>query len=324
MIGAGGVIVAAGVLLAGAAVAQVATDYPVKPVRMVVPFVAGASYDTIARIIAQPLAEVLRQQIVIDNRAGASGIIGANLVAKAVPDGYTLGMFGNNQLVTSAVNNNLPYNLLADFMPVSRVAALDMVVVVNPALPARSLKELVALLKEKPGQYHYGSGGVAGAPHLATEQFKAMTGTSMVHVPYKGGGLAVTGLVSNEVQVMILNMISVEQQVKAGRLRALAVAAKKRSSLMPEVPTTAEAGVAGYESSQWYGIVAPVRLVKPALDRLVMELKRIAALPDVKAKFATQGADVMVDTPQEFAAFLKQELAVTRKIAADAGIRPEQ
>lgn len=308
----------------GAVMAQTVTGYPAKPVRMVVPFVAGASYDTIARIVAQPLAEAFLQQIVIDNRAGASGIIGANLVAKAVPDGYTLGMFGNNQLITSAVNNNLPYNLLTDFTPVARVAALDMVVVVNPALPARSLKDLIALLKDQPGKYYYGSGGIAGAPHLATEQFKSMTGTNMVHVPYKGGGLAVTGLVSNEVQVMILNMISVEQQVKAGRLRALAVAAKKRSSLMPDVPTTAEAEVPGYESSQWYGIVAPAHLAKAALARLGAELTRVMALPEVKAKMATQGADVQIDTPQEFAAFLNQELAATRKIAADAGIRAEQ
>ena len=238
---------------AGAGAAQTANGYPDRPIRLVVPFVAGASYDTVARIIAQPLADELHQQIVVDNRAGGSGIIGANLVAKGVADGYTLGMFGNNQLITSAVNNKLPYDLLADFTPVARVAKLDMVVVVNPSLPARTLKELIALLKEQPGKYYYGTGGVAGAPHLATEQFKALTGVNVVHVPYKGGGLAVTGLVSNEVQMMILNMISVEQQVKANRLRALAIAAPARSTLLPDVPTTAEAGLPGYVSSQWYG-----------------------------------------------------------------------
>lgn len=303
--------------------AQPTGTYPDKPVRMIVPFVAGASYDTVARIVAQSLSEAWRQQIVIDNRPGASGIIGANLIAKAAADGYTLGLFGNNQLITSAVNPKLPYDFLADFMPVSRVAVLDSVIVVNPALPARSLKELIALLKEQPGKYYYGSGGVAGAPHLATERFKAMAGVNMVHVPYKGGGLAVTGLVSNEVQIMILNMLSVEQQVKAGRLRALAVAAGKRSPLLPDVPTTEEAGLPGYEASQWYGIVAPAHLPKAVLEKLSAELKRIAALPDVKAKMATQGADVMYESPQAFAGYLAQDMAVTRKVAAGAGVRPE-
>lgn len=307
----------------GHAGSAIGGPYPDKPVRLVVPFVAGASYDTVARIVAQPLADSFHQQIVIDNRAGASGTIGANLVAKAAPDGYTLGMFGNNQLITSAVNSKLPYDLIADFTPVMRVAKLDMVIVVNPALPAKSLKELIALLKEQPGKYYYGSGGVAGAPHLATEQFKALAGVSIVHVPYKGGGLAVTGLVSNEVQIMILNMISVEQQIKAGRLRALAVAAKNRSPLLPDVPTTAEAGMPGYDSSQWYGIVAPARLSQPILHKLSAELTRIVALPATRQKFATQGADAITETPAEFAAYLKRELKETAKLAAAAGVRPE-
>jgi tripartite-type tricarboxylate transporter receptor subunit TctC len=291
--------------VAAAGATPSAGNYPEKPVRLIVPFVAGASYDTVARIVTQPLAESLRQQIVVDNRPGGSGIIGANLVAKAVADGYTLGMFGNNQLITSAVNNRLPYNLLTDFTPVMRVAKLDMVVVVNP------------------GKYYYGTGGVAGAPHLATEQFKALTGVNIVHVPYKGGGLAVTGLVSNEVQVMILNMISVEQQVKAGRLRALAIAAKNRSALLPDVPTTAEAGLAGYELSQWYGIVAPAGLPAAILQKLAGELARIVSLPSTKAKFATQGADAIVESPGEFATYLAQDMAATRKIAAAAGVHPE-
>jgi tripartite-type tricarboxylate transporter receptor subunit TctC len=182
---------------------------------------------------------------------------------------------------------------------------------------------LIALLKDNPSKYYYGSGGVAGAPHLATERFKAMAGINIVHVPYKGGGLAVTGLVSNEVQMMILNMLSVEQQVKAGRLRALAVAAKKRSPLLPDVPTAEEAGLPGYEASQWYGIVAPAHLPKTVLEKLSAELKRITARPDIKAKMATQGADVMYESAQEFAAYLAQDLAVTRKTAAAAGVQPE-
>ncbi|MEO7726033.1 MAG: tripartite tricarboxylate transporter substrate binding protein [Burkholderiales bacterium] len=300
-----------------------AAGYPDKPVRLIVPFVAGGSYDTVARIIAQPLAESFHQQIVVDNRPGASGSIGANLVAKAAPDGYTLGMFGNNQLITSAVNEHLPYNLLVDFAPVMRVAKLDMVIVVNPQLPVRSLQELIALLKEHPGKYFYGSGGVAGAPHLATEQFKALTGINVVHVPYKGGGVAVTGLVSNEVQMMMLNMISVEPQVKAGRLRALAIAAKSRSALMPEVPTTAEAGFPGYVAAQWYGIVAPAHLPPIVLQKLSAQLIQIAALPSVRAKLAKQGADVMIESPPEFAAYLNQATAGIRKIAIAAGVHAD-
>lgn len=306
--------------IASAGAARAADNYPDRPVRLVVPFVAGASYDTVARIIAQPLAGIFRQQIVVDNRAGGSGIIGANLVAKAVADGYTLGMFGNNQLITSAVNNKLPYDLIADFIPVARVAKLDMVVVVNPALPARTLKELIALLKEQPGKYYYGSGGIAGAPHLATEQFKALTGVNVVHVPYKGGGLAVTGLVSSEVQMMILNMISVEQQIKANRLRALAIAAPRRSMLLPDVPTTAEAGLPGYEASQWYGIFAPARLPGPLLQKLSVELRRVVELPATRQKLATQGADAMMETPAQFTAYLKQALVETKALAAAAGI----
>ena len=311
--------------LAAALCAQAADaqEYPNRPVRVVVPFVAGASYDTVARIVTQPLAEILRQQFVVDNRAGGSGVIGANLIAKAAPDGYTIGVIGNNQLITSAVNKALPYDLVADFTPVTRVARLDMVIAVNPALPARTLKELIALCKSQPGKFYYGSGGVAGAPHLATEQFKALAGIDIVHVPYKGGGLAVTGLVSNEVQIMVANMISIEPQAKSGRLRALAIAAKSRAALLPDVPTTAEAGMPGYESSQWYGIVAPARMPPAIVKTLLGAIERVLAQPATRQKLATQGAEPMTETPAEFAAYLKKDIADTARVAAAAGVKPE-
>ena len=301
-----------------------AADFPTKPVRLIVPYVAGASFDTIARIYANALGEKWAQQVIVDNRAGATGIIGAELVARAPADGYTLGLFGGNQALSMAVRAKLPYDLRTDFAPVTRLATLDNMIVAHPALGIGTLRELVALLKANPGKYHYGSGGAGGDTHFAGALFNTMAGVNTVHVPYKGGGLAVTGLLANEVQIMIVNMISAESQVKAGRLKGLAVAARERSFIFPEIPTATEAGLPGFEWSQWYAVFAPAKTPSALVTKLNAELKRIASLPETQSKLASQGARVMHESPQELARFVIQTIDTSRKIARDAGIQIEK
>lgn len=309
---------ACGLLFATGARAQA---YPAKPIRVIVPYAAGASYDTIMRIVADSLTEALKQPIVIENRPGASAIIGADLLAKATPDGYTIGMLGNNHTILRAVGRKTPYDLYKDFAPIMRVALLDNVVVVNPSVPAKSLSELIALLKANPGKYRYGSGGVAGSSHLAAALFTNLAHVDMLHVPYKGGGFAVTGLVGNEVQLMVLNMISAKQHIPTGRLRALAVAAKQRSKHLPDVPTTAEAGLPGCEASQWYGIFAPAGVPKAIIARWVRELHKATAAPRVKSRLFNTGADAYAENPEALAAFIRTDVKINRETAQAAGIR---
>ena len=308
------------VLPAFAAPGVHAQTYPERPVRVVVPYVAGASYDTIMRIVGEQLSEALKQPVVVENRPGASATMGADHLAKATPDGHTIGMLGDNHTILAAIGHKTPYDLFKDFAPIMRVASLDNVVVVNPSVQASSLTQLISLLKANPGKYRYGSGGVGGTTHLAGARFSQMTGTDIQHVPYKGGGLAVIGLLGNEVQLMIVNMISAKPQVQSGRVRPLAVAAPKRSAHLPNLQTTAEAGLPGYEVSQFYGIVAPAKTPERILARLERELKRITALPEVRKKLDVQGADAYSETPAEFAAFLKANVQGYRQTVQAAGI----
>lgn len=300
-----------------------AQQYPARPIRVVVPFVAGASYDTITRVVTDVLAESVGQPVVVDNRPGASGAIGADTAARATPDGHTLAMLGNNHTILQALRSKLSYDLFKDFKPVGRIAMLDNVIVVHPSVPAKSLKEAIALFKAHPGKYHYGSGGVAGSTHLAGGLFASLTQTKLVHVPYKGGGLAVTGLLGGEVQLMIVNMISARPQVQAGKMRALAVAAKQRSAQLANVPTAAEAGLAGYEVSQFYGFLAPAATSDAIVTKLSGELRRIVAEPSVKARLNNQGAETFADTPSDFAQFLRADVEINRKVAREANIRLE-
>lgn len=315
---------AAACLLAGiTASAAVAQPYPQRPIRAVVPYVAGASYDTIMRIVGESLTDALKQPVIVENRPGASAIIGADMIAKATPDGYTIGMLGDNHTILAAVNRQTPYDIFRDFAPLMRVASLDNVIVVNPAMPATSMQQLIGLLKSSPGKYRYGSGGVGGSTHLAGARFAQMAGVDIQHVPYKGGGLAVTGLLGNEVQIMVANMISSKSQVQSGRMRALAVAAPKRSSHLPSVPTAAEAGLPGLEVSQFYAMVAPVRTPQRILTQLETELRRATGLAEVRKKFDNQGADAYAETPAELSAFLKANIAGYREAAKAAGIKPD-
>ena len=300
---------------------QAASVYPTKPLRMVVPYVAGASFDTVARIYAHAMSEHWGQQVIIDNRPGATGIIGTELVARAAPDGYTLGLFGGNQALGMAVRTGLPYDLRTDFAPVTRVATLDNMIVAHPSLKVGNLLDLITLLKAHPGKFHYGSGGAGGDTHFSGALFNTMAGVNTVHVPYKGGGLAVNGLLANEVQLMVVNMISAEPQVKAGRLRGIAIAAKERSFLFPDIPTATEAGLPGFEWAQWYAVFVPEKTPRELVAKLNAEYRRIAGLPNTKSRLSSQGARAMHETPNELGAFVRQTIETSRKIAAEAGIR---
>jgi tripartite-type tricarboxylate transporter receptor subunit TctC len=311
------------VCTAGFAGAVFAQAYPNKPIRAIVPFPAGASYDTIMRVVGEAVSESVKQPMVVENRPGASAIIGGEMIAKATPDGYTIGMLGNNHTILEALGRKTPYDLFKDFAPIMRIAVLDNVVVTHPTVPAKSLKELISVLKASPGKYRYGSGGTGGTSHLASALFANLAGVDMQHIPYKAGGFAVTGLVGGEVHLMVLNMISTKQHVPAGRLRAYAVAAKKRSEHMPELPTTAEAGLPGCEASQWYALFAPARTPRAVLARLEDEFKRATARSDVRTRLAAQGADAYSETPQELAAFIRQDVKINRETARAAGIKAE-
>jgi len=296
---------------------------PERPIRVVTPFVAGSSYDSIMRMLADPLGQSLRQQVVVDNRAGASGIIGADIVAKSAPDGHTLAFLGDNHLIFPAIGKQTPYDLFRDFVPVMHVAKLDNVVVTHASLPAQTLKELIALLKANPGKYKYGSGGLAGATHLAGARFAIMAGVDILHVPYKGGGTAVTGMLGNEVNLMIANMVVIKPHVAAGRLRAYAVAAARRSDHLPGVPSTAEAGLPGLEVPQFYALFAPAKTPTFVLARLDNELRQIMTSPAFRTRIEAQGADVVGNGPKELGAFLQQQLAGYRKTAQAANIKGE-
>jgi tripartite-type tricarboxylate transporter receptor subunit TctC len=308
---------------AGFASAALAQPYPNKPIRAIVPFPAGASYDTIMRVVGDAVSESVKQPMVVENRPGASAVIGGEMIAKATPDGYTIGMLGNNHTILEALGRKTPYELFKDFAPIMRIAVLDNVVVTHPSVAAKSLKDLISVLKASPGKYRYGSGGTGGTSHLAAALFANLAGVDMQHIPYKGGGFAVTGLVGGEVHLMVLNMISTKQHVPAGRLRAYAVAAKKRSEHMPDLPTTAEAGLPGCEASQWYALFAPVRTPRVVLARLEDEFKRATARSDVRTRLAAQGADAYSESPQALAEFIRQDVKINRETARAAGIKAE-
>ena len=294
---------------------------PERPIRVVTPFVPGSSYDTIMRMLAEPLSQALKQQVVVDNRAGASGIIGADIVAKAAPDGHTLAFFGDNHLIFPAIGKATPYDLFKDFAPIMQVAKLDNVVVTHFSVPAQTLKELIALLKANPGKYKYGSGGQAGATHLAGARFGVMAGVDILHVPYKGGGTAVAGMLGNEVNMMIANMVVVKPHVASGRLRAYAVASSKRSAHLQGVPSTAEAGLPGLEVPQFYALFAPARVAPAVVQRMELELNQILNSPAMRTRIEAQGADILASNPRALAAFMQEQLIGYRKTALAAGIK---
>jgi tripartite-type tricarboxylate transporter receptor subunit TctC len=304
------------------ATAVLAQGYPNKPIRLIVPFAAGGTTDIVARTVADQLGKELGQPIIVENRGGGGGSIGANEVAKAAPDGYTVGMATvSTMAVNPAANPKIPYNNLTDFIPVTNFAAVPNVLVVNPSVPANNVQELIALLKKDPTKYSFASSGTAGIGHMMGEMFLAATGTDMVHIPYKGAGPAVIDVVGGQVPVMFDNLPSSKAQIDAKKLRALAVAAPKRLSFYPDVPTFAEVGLKDVNDQAWYGLVAPAKTPKDIIDKLHAAAVKAVNNPAVKEKLAAQGADPVGNTPAEFSAQIKVEFEKMKNVVTKKGIK---
>jgi len=317
-------------LMAGALVAcampvcaQDAKNYPNRPVRLVVPYAPGGTTDFAARLLAAKLAETLGQTVVVDNRPGAGSIIGSDLVAKAIPDGYTLLMVDTGFSVTPALYAKLPFDAGKDFMPVTEAMRVSNWLIVPASLAARSVNDLVALAKAKPGVLTFGSGGVGSPFHMAGEQFKIAAKLDIVHVPYKGGGPALTDLIGGHISMLFPTMTIALPHVNAGRLRALAVIAPKRSAAQPDVPTMGESGYAGVTMTSWYGVMAPTGVPRPVVEKLAGEISKVLALPDVKERLATQFAEPVGSTPAAFGKLVIGEIATWTAVAKAGGIKAE-
>ncbi len=313
----------AAILTAGA-IPAIAQQYPAKPIRIVVPFPAGGNADIFARAFAQKLGDAWKQTPIIDNRAGAAGIIGTQFVAKSPADGYTL-LFGTTGTHTTnpAVYAKLPYDPVKDFAPISNFADSPFLLVVHPSVPANTLKGLITLAKSRPGQLDYASFGTGSSAHLAGEMLRTMAGINVVHVAYKGGPPAVNDLVGGHVSIMFNSLPAVLPLVKSDRLRALAVASAKRAPTLPELPTFAEAGLAGFEAGSWYGLFAPAGTPRDAITRLHAETVRMLALPEIKQKLANEGAEAIGNSPEEFAAYLRKESESYAKAVKVSGAKAE-
>ena len=298
--------------------------YPSRPVRMIVPFPPGGSTDIMARALAQKLTERLGQQVIVDNRGGAGGTIGMNIAAKAPPDGYTLMMSTSiTHTVGVSLYSKLPYNVLTDFAPITMAASVPLLLVVNPSVPAKSVRDLIALAKAKPGQLNYASPGNGTSGHLAAEMFKSMAGVDIVHVPYKGGGPAIVDLIGGQVQMLILSAVATLPQVKSGKLRALALTGLTRSPDLPNVPTVSESGLPGYEVVLWYGTFAPAKTPAAVITHLNQEVVKIMQSPEMRARLASEGGRPMGNTPEQFQEIIKADVARWAKVVKDAGIRVE-
>lgn len=300
---------------------KAASDYPNKPVRFVVPFVAGGPTDIQGRMLGEKLAQRLGQQVVIDNRGGAGGNIGMEITAKAPPDGYTIVIA---TVGTWAVNPHLyklPFDVTRDFTPILQVSTSPGALIVHPSVAAKSVKDLIALAKEKPGTLNYGSSGVGGFGHISGEMFTMMTGTKMTHIPYKSSAPSLTDLIGGQIQVLFNNLIATVPHVKSNRVRGLATTGAKRSPALPELPTIAESGVPGYENSSWSAVAGPAGLPKAIQARLHREFSEILKLNDIQAKHAEVGADIVGGSPEQFHAYLKAEVAKFGKLVREAGIK---
>jgi tripartite-type tricarboxylate transporter receptor subunit TctC len=307
--------------LAGSAAAQ--APYPAKPVRLVVPYPPGASNDVLSRITAQAMAPGLGQPIVVDNRAGAGGMIGAEHVARSDADGYTILNVQSSFTTNAATRVKLPYEPMKDYAYIGMMALGPMLLVVHPSLPAKNAGDVVRLAKSRPGQLNYGSSGNGGINHMSTELLARMARIDIVHIPYKGIAPAVTDLIAGNTQLIITSLPSAMAQLKSGRLKALGVGGAKRSSLAPELPTISESGVAGYIAELWWGLAAPARTPPEVLNRLSAELARALKSNDVKERYAREGGEPVIMTRAEFTDFVGKEIERWRKVAREANIQPE-
>jgi len=303
--------------------AESAADYPAKPIRLVVPWPPGGGTDVFARVIGQKLSERVGYNVVVDNRPGAAGNIGAEMLAKSPPDGYTV-MLATITLATNpSMYKSLSFNPLKDFDPITLVAGVPHVLVVSPSLAVNSVKDLVALAKAEPGKLNYASAGSGSPFHLAAELFKVLTGTTIVHVPYQGGGPAITAVIGGQVQLTFGNLVAVLPLVKGGKLKALGVTGAMRSAAAPEIPTIAEEGVRGYEFSSWFGFFAPAQTPKKTISKLNQEIVHILKTPEMKQRLTQDGADVVAGTPEEFSAYLASETKKWAQVIKQAGIRAD-
>jgi tripartite-type tricarboxylate transporter receptor subunit TctC len=301
-----------------------AQDYPTRPIRIIVPSTAGGSVDTLARTVGSNLSQRWGQQVVVDNRSGAGGVIAGEITAKAPPDGYTLIMATIAAMATNvSLAKKLPYDPVRDFAPITLVASQQIVLLVNPTVAARTAQELIQLAKAKPGQLTFASAGTGSGGHLSGELLKILAGIDLTHVPYKGIAPAIVDVISGQVTMTFASIISGTPHVKTGRLRALAVTGARRSPALPELPTMMEAGVRGYESSTWYGLLAPKATSRAIVTKLNREVVAIINLPEVKSNLLAEGAEPVGNTPEQFGEFIKAEIAKWGKVIRTAGLRAE-
>jgi len=303
--------------------ARAADPYPVKPVRLIVPYVAGGNADIQARYIAERLTEALGKQLIVDNRGGANGMIGVELAARSAPDGYTLLFVANTYTVSPSLFAKVPYDTIRDFQPITLIGETPELFIGNAALAANSVKEVIALAKSRPGQLNYGSTGNGSPSHLAGALLELMTGIKLVHVPYKGMPASNLGVMTGQIQLGFPSFTSVFPHVKAGKLKAFAITTKKRSALAPDIPTMDEAGVPGYEASIWNGILAPTGTPRPIVNRLHETIVQILKTPQAAERYANVGAEIRYNSPEEFASLIRTEMAKWAKVIKAAGIREE-
>jgi tripartite-type tricarboxylate transporter receptor subunit TctC len=316
---AGAALAAAGPIVTNEAHAQ---NYPTRPIRLICPFPPGGTTDVVSRIVAQGLTEAWGQQVIVDNRPGAGALIGTEMAAKSPPDGYTV-LLGSitTHAVNPALHKNLTFDVIKDFAPVTLVVSSPQLLAVHPSIAAKSVKELIALAKAKPGSLNYASAGAGSSPHLTFELFKSAAGIDIRHVPYKGTGPAITELVGGQVQAMITGVVALMPHVKSGKLRGLAVTSKSRVSALPELPTIMESGVPNFDVSSWFGVFLPAGTPKAIVTKMNGEIRKIVAMRDVQKRLVDLGADPETNTPEQFAAYVKSEKLRWGKVVQDTGAR---
>lgn len=310
-------------VVCGYASGAASQNYPTKPIRFIVPNAPGGGTDITARAIAQKMTEAWQQTVIVDNRAGATGSIGMELAAKSSPDGYTIVLNSATYSAMPATRRRIPYDLVRDFAPITQLTSQPYVLVINPAVPAKSVSDLIAVAKGRPEGLAYGSSGQGGLSHLSGVMLASLTKANLIHVPYKGGGPALADLLAGQINLLFATPLESTPHIKTGRIRALAVSTRTRSHAMPELPTMEEAGVPGFEVSSWYGVLAPAGTPRPVIAKLNQEIVRILRMPDVIERFSRDGVDPAGTTPEQYAIHIRSEIAKWKRVVAAAGIQPE-